>query len=122
MNSNVKTAIFWVVLVCVAILLWTVVKTNNSRSVLELTFTDFLRQVEAERVKEVTIADTEVTGTIRDGKSELRTTIPPGYDKMFDLLDSKEVTVKIKEASSGNWVTILINASRSCFCWRSGSS
>jgi cell division protease FtsH len=109
MNSNVKTAIFWVVLVCVAILLWTVVKTNNSRSVQELSFTDFLRQVEAERVKEVTIAETEVTGTFRDGKSELRTSIPRGYDKVYDLLDGKNVTVKIKEPSSGNWVALLIN-------------
>ena len=110
MNSNVKTAIFWVVLVCVAILLWTVVKTNNSRNVMELSFTDFWKQVEAGRVKEVTIANnTEVHGTMED-KSELRTTVPPGYDKTYDLLREKNVTVHVKDSSSSSWVTILINA------------
>ena len=30
MNSNVKTAVFWVVLICVAVLLWTVVRTSRT--------------------------------------------------------------------------------------------
>jgi cell division protease FtsH len=109
MNSNVKTAIFWVVLACVVILLWTVVKTNNSRQVMDLSFTDFLKQVEAGRVKEVNIAGTEVRGHLED-KTELKTTIPLGYDKVYDLLREKNVVVRIKESSSGGWLTVLINA------------
>ena len=31
MNSNVKTAIFWVILICVAVLLWVVVQTGKTR-------------------------------------------------------------------------------------------
>jgi cell division protease FtsH len=110
MNSNVKTAIFWVVLVCVAILLWTVVKTNSARTVQDLTFTDFLKQVEAGHVKDVTIAGSEVHGHIKEDKIEIRTTIPTSYDKIYDLLTEKGVVVTIKEPSSGNWVTVVINA------------
>jgi cell division protease FtsH len=109
MNSNVKTAIFWVVLVCIAVLLWTVVKTNTGRQVSELSFTDFIKQVEAGRVVEVTIAGTEVSGKLQ-GNAEIRTVIPPGYDKVYDLLTEKNVVTRIKEPSSGNWVTILVNA------------
>ncbi len=109
MNSNVKTAIFWVVLVCVAVLLWTVVKQNNSRAVNDLTFTDFVKQVEAGRVKEVQISGTEVHGTFQD-RSELKTTIPAGYDKIYDLLNEKNVSTRIKEANSGTWITVIINA------------
>jgi cell division protease FtsH len=109
MNSNVKTAIFWVVLACVVILLWTVVRTNNSRQVMDLSFTDFLKQVEMSRVKEVTIAGTEVRGHLED-KTELKTTIPLGYDKVYDLLREKNVVVRIKEATTGGWLTVLINA------------
>ena len=109
MNSNVKTAIFWVVLACVVILLWTVVKQSNSRQVMDLSFTDFLKQVEAGRVKEVNIAGTEVRGHLED-KTELKTTIPLGYDKVYDLLREKNVVVRIKESSSGGWLTVLINA------------
>ncbi len=109
MNSNVKTAIFWVVLVCIAVLLWTVVKTNTGRQVSDLSFTDFIKQVEAGRVVEVTIAGTEVTGKLQ-GNAEIRTVIPPGYDKVYDLLTEKNVVTRIKEPSTGNWVTILVNA------------
>ena len=109
MNSNVKTAIFWVVLVCIAVLLWTVVKTNTGRQVSELSFTDFIKQVEAGRVVEVTIAGTEVSGKLQ-GNAEIRTVIPPGYDKVYDLLTEKNVVTRIKEPSTGNWVTILVNA------------
>ena len=109
MNSNVKTAIFWVVLVCIAVLLWTVVKTNAGRQVSELSFTDFVKQVEAGRVVEVTISGTEVSGKLQ-GNTEIRTVIPAGYDKIYDLLTEKNVVTRIKEPSSGNWVTILVNA------------
>ena len=109
MNSNVKTAIFWVVLVCIAVLLWTVVKTNTGRQVTDLSFTDFVKQVEAGRVVEVTISGTEVSGRLQ-GNTEIHTVIPAGYDKIYDLLTEKNVITRIKEPSSGNWVTILVNA------------
>ena len=31
MNSNVKTAVFWVVIICVAVLLWAVVHTGRGK-------------------------------------------------------------------------------------------
>jgi len=46
-NSNIKTAIFWVVLICVAVLLWTVVKTGKSRPDQAINFSQFLADVEA---------------------------------------------------------------------------
>ena len=53
MNSNVKTAIFWVVLICVAVLLWTVVKHGKNKPPANLTFSQFLYQVESGKVKKV---------------------------------------------------------------------
>jgi cell division protease FtsH len=110
MNSNIKTAIFWVVIVCVAILLWTVVKGNGARNVMDMPFTDFLKQVEGGRVKDVTVAGNEVRGHFKEDRQELRTTIPVTYDKVYDLLREKGVTVTIKEQTSGNLVTVIINA------------
>jgi cell division protease FtsH len=108
MNSNVKTAIFWVVLVCVGVLLWTVVKTNGARTTQELSFTEFIELVNQGRVKEVTISGDEVRGTFKD-RNELRTTILPGYSKLIDEMRDKGVNVKVKSANSGNWTAILIN-------------
>jgi cell division protease FtsH len=110
MNSNVKTAIFWVVLVCVGILLWTVVRTNNSRASQDLTFTQFMDQVEAGRVREVSISGMEVHGQFKDDKTtELHSTIPASYPDVYKLLREKGVNVSIKPHDSSNWTAIIIN-------------
>ncbi|MEX2264231.1 MAG: ATP-dependent zinc metalloprotease FtsH [Bryobacteraceae bacterium] len=111
MNSNIKQYIFWVLLICVAVLLYAVVKTQKTRAERELTFTDFIQQVEKGRVKEVTISGTEVRGTFRDENSGLRTMIPHNYPDIYKLLQEKDVAMQFKEVSSGNWVSILVNAS-----------
>jgi cell division protease FtsH len=110
MNSNVKTAIFWVVLICLAVLLWAVVKQGNTRREQSLSLTQFLNQVEAGNVKSVTISGTEVRGTFKMDDTGLRTTVPTNYPDLYKTLREKGVTIDVKEASSSNWVSILINA------------
>ncbi len=111
MNSNVKTAIFWIVLICVAVLLWQVVRTAKTRPERELTFTDFVNDVEAGRVKKVVISGTEVRGTYKDDSAGLRTLIPSNYPDTYKLLQEKGVNIEIKEVNSGNWISLLVNAS-----------
>ena len=109
MNSNAKMAIFWVILICVAVLLWVVVQTGKTRQDQQLTFTQFLSQVEAGKIKKVTIAGGEVHGETND-QAGLHTLIPTNYPDIYTLLREKGVDVDIKEANSGNWVSILVNA------------
>jgi cell division protease FtsH len=108
MNSNVKTAIFWVVLICVAVLLWVVVQTGKARPDEQLSFSQFLNQVEAGKVARVTITGSEVRGEYKDQQKGLRTLIPTNYPDIYNLLRDKNVDVDIKEASSGTWVSFLI--------------
>ncbi len=110
MNSNVKTAIFWVVLICVVVLLWTVVRQGTTRPERQLTFSEFVQAVEAEKVKEVAITGIEVRGKFKDENVSLRTLIPANYPNVYDLLRAKGVNVEIRESSSGNWVSVLVNA------------
>ncbi|MCU0245000.1 MAG: ATP-dependent zinc metalloprotease FtsH [Bryobacter sp.] len=110
MNSNVKTAIFWGVLICVAVLLWAVVRTGKGPLEQPVSFSEFMNQVEQGKVRSVTIAGNEVHGKYRDDNSGLRTLVPLNYPDLYKVLRDKNVNVEIKEASSGNWVTIIINA------------
>ena len=48
-------------------------------------------------------------GDYTDG-SKLTTMIPLNYPDLYKTLRDKNVNVEIREASSGNWVSILINA------------
>jgi cell division protease FtsH len=109
-NSNIKTAIFWVVLICVAVLLWTVVKTGKSRPDQAINFSQFLADVEAGKVKQVQISGTEVHGEYRENAA-FHTQIPLNYPDIYKLLTEKNVTMEFKEGNSSNWISLLVNAS-----------
>ena len=111
MNSNIKTAIFWVVLICVAVLLWTVVRAGGHRAEKQLTFTAFMSDVDAGKVKSVTINGTEVHGLYQGDQEGLRTTIPANYPKVYERLEEKGVNIDYKQGDSSSWVSFLVNLS-----------
>jgi cell division protease FtsH len=109
MNSNLRNAVLWVVLICVAALIWVVVRTGRSGQEHQLTFTEFMTQVEQSKVKKVSISGNQVKGDYTDG-SKLTTMIPLNYPDLYKQLREKSVNVDIKEAGTTHWVSILINA------------
>jgi len=110
-NSNIKTAIFWVVLICVAVLLWTVVRTGKNRPQQTVNFSQFLADVEAGKVKTVTFRGTDVQGDYKDANLSFNTQVPANYPDIYKKLEEKGVTMDIKEQNSGNWISLLVNAS-----------
>jgi cell division protease FtsH len=111
MNSNVKTAIFWVVLIMVVVLFYTVMRSGQHHSERNLTFTQFINDVKAGKVKDVTINTMDVHGTYKeDNNSGLHTLIPANYPDIYKLLQDNGVNIDIKETNSGSWVSVLINA------------
>ncbi|MEZ5401958.1 MAG: ATP-dependent zinc metalloprotease FtsH [Bryobacteraceae bacterium] len=111
MNSNIKTAVFWLVLVCVVVLLWAVVKNGQGKREDNITLTAFLNDVEAGRVHSIEIDGNVVKGQFKDDKTRtLRTTIPLNYPDIYTMLREKGVVVNIKETSSANWFSFLVNA------------
>ncbi len=55
MNSNVKTAVLWFVIICVAVLLWAVVHTGRAKVDDQPTFTQLMDYVEKGRVKTIVV-------------------------------------------------------------------
>jgi len=111
MNSNLKTFVFWVVLIFLAVVVWAVIYTGGGKHQQEMSFTHFLSEVSSGRVKKVEITGNEVRGEFRDDASkELHTVVPTGYDKTFDILSVNKVDVVIKESTNGSWVSLLFNA------------
>ena len=62
MNSNVKTAIFWVVIICVAVLLWAVVSKGGQKTVETLTFSSLMAEVEGGKIDTAVV--NAITGDI----------------------------------------------------------
>ena len=95
-----------------ALLLWQVVKTGNPTRERELTFTQFMNDVEAGNVAEVTIyGNNEVRGQFKRDDTRLKTVIPPDYPDFIKILRDREVIITVKESSTSSWVSILLNAS-----------
>jgi cell division protease FtsH len=103
--------IFWVVLICLVVLLFAVVRTGQGRKEQQITFTEFLNKVQEGQVKEVTINGSEVHGSYQNPSLGLHTFVPVNYPDLYTQLQAHNVNVEIKDSSSGNWVSILINLS-----------
>jgi len=110
-NSNIKTAIFWVVLICLAVLLWTIVRQGKHPAEEQIAFTDFLDQVKDKKIKEVNISGIEVHGMYQGGDHGFRTLIPANYPSVYDLLQQNGVKVEIKDTNSNPWFSLLVQAS-----------
>ena len=96
MNSNIKTLIFWVVLICVAVLLFAVVRTGQGPKEQTITFTEFMEKVQNDEVSKVTISGNEVHGLYKNPNLGLQTYIPTNYPSLYDKLDAKKVNVTMK--------------------------
>ena len=116
MNSTAKTVVFWVVMLATAVLLWQVVKTGTPSKEENLNFTRFLTEVEAGNVAEVNIIGTsnappEIRGKFKNEGQAFKTIAPANYPDMIKQLREKNVVIQVKEASSGSWITLLVQAS-----------
>jgi cell division protease FtsH len=109
MGANFKTAIVWIVLICVGVLLWMVVKSNRTAPEQQVTFTEFLKKVDDGSVKKVTISGTEVKGVTQENV-QLRTVAPVNYTEYYRQIRDKGITLEFNEPSSTNFISILINA------------
>ena len=76
MNSSIKTIIFWAVLICFAVLLWTVLHGHPSKENQTLNFTEFMHQVNEGNVKSVAINSTDVKGDFANKNATFQTVIP----------------------------------------------
>ncbi len=110
MNQSAKTAIFWVFLILVLVILWTVVQTGGERPNRTLTFSEFLSEIEAGKVNSVQVRGYEFTGIHMDDGSEFEVRVPENYPRIFDLMQEGGVQVEVvSQSSDAAWVSVLIN-------------
>ena len=97
MSSTVRTLILWMVIFVLVILLWNSFQAGRSPQ-RELTFTEFMQEVDNRNVAEVTIRGSEITGKFKDsgeyedgGQFE---TLAPDFPDLVDKLMSNGVVVR----------------------------
>src|SRR5438552_8026493 len=109
MDRTTKTIIFWIVIMVSALLLWRSVKAHeDQQNAPEISYSQFLAQVESESVVRVKVSEISVEGTSRDGSS-FRVSVPRNQDQMVQTLQKKGVEIWYAEnnKSKTHWITNL---------------
>jgi cell division protease FtsH len=106
-HSTMKTAVFWGVIVFSAILLWQIVAAKpTARSVPEISYSEFLSQVESGNVTKVTISHDQVDGRFRDNR-EFRLIAPTSEEGMLQTLHQKNVEIWFTDKANAGWPATL---------------
>ena len=99
---------FWVALLLTAVLLYQVVQRTTSGQDEDFNFTRFMQEVERGTVRDVTIADNEVTGELTTGET-FKTYIPMEYPDLLNLLREKNVSITGEPANQSPWLAALVS-------------
>jgi len=107
MNSNVRTAVMWLIVVCLFVLGWIVFHKPATQAETPQ-FSDLYRKVVADQVETATVTQGtgDITGKYKNGDT-FSSVIPPTYDKFTDLMIEHGVTVKFEKDTGNIWANFL---------------
>lgn len=104
MNSTFKTVVLWLTLIAVALVLWRMISTGaNSPKDSEITYTQFMAEVNGNNVSEVTVIGTEAHGKYRNKKEAFHLFVPANNPELLKTLDAHGVVTSFKDSQGANW-------------------
>ena len=108
LSPQVRTVLFWVLMVALAVVLWQMASRKSARSAPQMSYSDFMTQVDKGNVSEAHLYESpstaQIQGHLREPASEFRTTIPketiPG---VVDRLRKQGAAVEVSEGRGYDW-------------------
>lgn len=100
-----KNLAFWLITGIIIIVLWSLLQTPKAAKN-DISFTQFLNDVENERVGEVTITGSQITGKYLD-QTEFKTVNPPQFDGLVPILRENNVNINVKDNTKNPWYSYL---------------
>jgi cell division protease FtsH len=98
MNANLRNFALWVIIVLLLLALFTLFQNPSTRTAsTDISFSEFLDQVDKNNVRDVTIQGPEIHGNFKDRGAF--TTYAPKDDTLVDRLYKKGVTISAKPLS-----------------------
>ena len=106
MNATFKTVMLWMSLLVVIFLAWHFAQIQKKETTLK--FSDFMTQVDAGQVKDVTIVGYDIKGHFSSNEP-FRTTAPPDFPDYVKALLGKKVAVSVERDQTPAWANMLIS-------------
>ena len=107
MNNFMRNLGIWLVIGMVMLLLFNVFGNRQSQE-RQLSFSDFITQVESGSVLEVTLRERQVIG-VSDTNGHFQTQVP-NYPALFELLERHQVRVRVEPPDQGNLFFAILNS------------
>ncbi len=107
MNSNVRTAVMWLIVVCLFVLGWAAFRKPAAASETPQ-FSELYQKVTTDQVEKATITQGtgDITGTYKNGNA-FNSIVPPTYDKFTELMIEHGVSVKVEKDTGSLWGNFL---------------
>jgi cell division protease FtsH len=103
--TSYKNILFWIATGIIIIILWSVLQSPSALQT-EVTFSNFLNEVEDGLVTEVVITGNQVTGKYADG-TEFKTVVTDKYDELVQILRNNRVIIDVKDTTRSPWYSYL---------------
>ncbi len=105
MNSTLKSLLFWIVLILVALLVYNF-STKLQPHDRPIQFSEFMAKVDSGEVSSVTLVGNEISGTYRNNDS-FKSYAPTQYEGLANRLIEKGVAVASREPTTSPWASLL---------------
>jgi cell division protease FtsH len=111
LNSTLKSLLFWMVLVVVAVLIWNF-STQLNRSPKSITLTEFLQKVDSDQIADVEITGNEIRGRFKSAapgdNDQFRTYAPEQFREIVgQKVHDKVAIITGKDPASSPWANLL---------------
>ncbi len=102
MNPNYRNLALWAIIAVLLIALFNLFQTPQTRGAAsDIPYSQFLQDVDAGRVKSVTIAGDRISGSFTDNTSGFQT-YSPGDQALVSRLEAKNVTINARPETDGS--------------------
>lgn len=118
MSTTVRTILFWVLMLALAVVLWQMASRNQgpqtSTPATAMSYSDFMAQVDKSNVSSIRLlespATAEVDGQLRDPQERFRTTIPKEtIPALTDQLRRQGALVEVSEEKRASNRDLILN-------------
>src|SRR5258708_6296328 len=109
MNSSVRNAVLWLVILCMVVLVWAVFKGSKVPGQ-QPDFSALVKDVKDGKVDKITLNSItgDVHGKYKNG-DEFRSTVPHTYNDFTTLLIDKGVAITVEKDNGGKQGSILVD-------------
>lgn len=104
-SKSYRNILFWIAAGIIIIILWSLLQSPGAVKK-EVNFSQFLTEVENNRVEEVTISGNQIKGKYTDG-TNFKTIAPSQFNDLVKILRDHKVSITVKDTSRSPWISYL---------------